>query len=317
MKRNLFCLLLLLTSVGSVSAQQQPQFSQYMFNQFYLNPALAGNVSKWMEASLIHRTQWANYQGSFDEGGAPETQVFTLSLPFSRNNFGIGLNLLNDKLGGQTNQEIGLSAAYYIPIKNGKLSFGMRLSAVNYQIDYDVLRFVDPNDPLAQNTGVDGVVTYDLGAGLYYQTPLWFAGVGATHLQQTDLESEGIGLSSLSLHYNVIAGLNFNLGKNIELQPSVLVKSDLNAYSFELSTIATYNEKIYGGLSLREDEAMALIAGMYFMDHNRLRVGYAYDYTLKQVNAKQRSSHEIMLSFRLFAPYEQEPSIIRTPRFRH
>ena len=134
-KITLFILTLLFTSTF-LQAQQDAQFSQYMFNQLFLNPAVAGLDQENINFGLIHRSQWAGYSATFDDGSAPVTQVFRMSAPIRVANSGIGLHLVRDQLGPLTNLELMLSYAYHHKLQNGNtLSFGIRGGIYNQTID--------------------------------------------------------------------------------------------------------------------------------------------------------------------------------------
>ncbi len=299
-------------------AQQDPQFSQYMFNRFYLNPGATGINQEWAEASLLHRSQWLGYQGTFDDGGAPNTQLLTFNIPVTKYNFGVGLHVLNDNLGPLNTTEILLSLAYHIKLKNDRIiSIGGRGGFLNSKISFDKLRFVDDRDPL--NIGsAQNEMTPDFAAGIYYSSPKYFGGISVNHLQEPALNyGRELVFNTLVRHANILIGANYDVSDNIRISPTAIMKSDLNSYSFEFSAVGSYDDKYELGLSMRELEAAIIMVGMRFMKDNRMRLGYAFDYTMVARNAKETSSHEIMLTYRMPAIKFFTPSPIRTPRFRY
>ena len=304
-----------------LKAQQDAQFSQYMFNQLYLNPAAAGSNAQQIEFNVIHRSQWLGYQGSFDDGGAPTTQVASINMPLQKYNLGIGLHLVNDKIGPVTNQEIQLSLAYKLKVSKGIISIGLRGGLYNQLLNVDELRFINPNEPIVQELqGRESQMIPDFAAGIYFSdiNNKFFSGIAVNHLNRSDFNyGTNISISELENHFNFLVGLNLDLTRSIKLTPSAILKSDMNTFSIESSVIATFNEKFYTGISMREVEAAIALVGVNLLKDNSLRVGYAFDYTLKARNAKETTSHEILLSYRLPALQMFEPSIIRTPRFRH
>ncbi|MEH0158707.1 type IX secretion system membrane protein PorP/SprF [Limibacter armeniacum] len=300
--------------LGTAHAQQDPQFSHYMFNQLYYNPATAGLDSRFIETKVLYRSQWAGYEPTVDGGGAPTTQLFSVSMPLTQLKGGLGLHVINDELGPETRREVQLSFSYHIPVNKGSLSFGVRGGVFNFGLD-NSLRYVNPNDP-TKPTGSVNEFTPDFGAGLYFDHPNYFVGVSANHLQQSDFDTEVAGFYSLATHFTTLVGMNLDMSSKITLQPSVILKSDFKAYSIEASALAIYDDKAYIGLSARELEAAILMAGAYLTRDKRLTLGYAFDYTLEQKDAKSATSHEIMLSYKFMAPGKAEPSILRTPRFR-
>ncbi len=314
---SFFCLL----PTTLLLAQQDAQFSQYMFNQLFLNPATAGVNTSEIEFAAIHRSQWLGYDGSFDDGGAPTTQVASVNMPFSKYNLGAGLHFVNDQLGPINNQEVQLSLAYHLQIKRTIISFGLRGGLYNHSIDGSKLRPVQENDPLIQNLlSREGQFRSDFAAGIYV-SPLskkYFAGLSINHFNRSDFNyGTDISYNALEEHVTLLGGVNLDLSQGVVLTPSFIVKSDINSFSVEGSMIATFNDKFYGGVSMREVEAAILLLGVNLMKDQRLKVGYAFDYTLEARNAKETTSHEIMLRYSLPAFRFFEPTIIRTPRFRH
>jgi len=326
MKRQIFYLLffevLYLLFCNAAIAQQDAQFSQYMFNQLYLNPATAGVNSQQIEFNVIHRSQWLGYQGSFDDGGAPTTQVASISMPLDKYNLGVGLHLVNDRLGPITNQEVQLSLAYKIKTSKGIFSLGVRGGLYNQLLNVDELRFTDQvREPLLQGLeGRESQMVSDFAAGIYFKdlSEKFFAGFGINHLNRPDFNyGTNISINELNSHFTFLTGVNLDLSRSVTITPSALLKSDMNTFSLEASLISTFNKKFYTGISMRELEAAIAIVGINLLKDNSLRVGYAFDYTLQARNAKETTSHEILLSYRLPALQMFTPSIIRTPRFRH
>ena len=306
-----------LMSVSKIFGQQDAQFSQYIFNQMYLNPAYTGIDPEWMEVSITHRSQWLGYEPTFDDGGAPTTQLLSFSMPLTKYNIGLGAYLMNDQLGPLRNFEAKLSLAYHFKLNSGAtLSLGVRGGLYNQSINFNELRFVDEDDPLNIG-GNQNQSSSDYTLGLYYNSPTYFGGLSVTHFQESDFSfAEDLSFTSLSTHMNLILGKVFAVSPSIDLTSSVLMKSDFNSYSFEGNLIGEINSKFFIGASLRELEAFSAMSGIYFMEDNTMRLSYAFDYTIEARNAKAATSHEIVLSYRIPSfKFPQKP-IIRTPRFR-
>ncbi|MEN7546912.1 type IX secretion system membrane protein PorP/SprF [Rapidithrix thailandica] len=319
MKRLVQTIAIVLFCNTLLYGQQDPQFSQYMLNKLYYNPAYAGVDPDWMEVAVIHRTQWLGYQPTFDDGGSLNTQVISLNMPFTKYNFGIGLHLANDKQGNNTTTEGQLSLAYHIKIKKDKvLSFGLRTGLYNLSIDFDKYRFVDPDDRYNIG-GKQSEIVNDFAAGIYFKSTKYYAGLSVNHLQQSEIKTELVDKTfELVHHLTIMGGADFEVSRVLTLSPSAVLKTDFDVfYSFEGSLIATYDNKYYGGVSLRETEAAILLLGVHLMKDNRLRIGYAFDYTLQGREAKSATSHELLLTYKMPAFKFFERPIIRTPRFRH
>lgn len=315
MHRHLLIIGLLFTNLWAYS-QQDPQFTQYMFNTLYYNPAYAG-IPGAINFTALHRTQWLGYQSTFDGAGNPTTQVISANIPILKFSSGAGLHVVNDNLGALTNLEIQASYAYHIPIKNAKLSIGIRGGVYTQTTDFDKYRWYDPDDPLRQS-GKESQFRPDLAAGIYYRAEKYYIGVSANHLMKSQFD---YGIDSLQnalvTHMYLTGGYDYQLNYDIVLRPSILVKTDLKTYSFDVSLLATFREKLWGGISFRQSEAMIALIGYSFFKDNSLRLGYGFDYIIKAQEAKNATSHELMLSYTLPVVSSGERRIIRTPRFRH
>ncbi len=321
MKRILFTIILIicLGEAFSVFAQQDPQFSQYMFNTLYLNPAFAG-VEGRTRFQLIHRSQWTAYQASFDDGTAPITQNFSLNSPILRLRSGVGVHIVRDQLGPLSNLEAQAAYAYQFPVKGGKLSMGIRAGLYSQTINFDTYRAInkDQDEILRDRIGRESQIRPDLSLGIFYRGEKFYGGVSVNHLVRSEFNFGTDKLKNpLNNHIYVTAGYDYDLTYQIVLTPSVLLKSDFNTYSFEASTVATYNQKLWGGLSFRQGDALTALLGVHLTKDNSLRIGYAFDYIIKAQPVKKPTSNEILLSYTLPVPVPTVKSVQRTPRFRH
>jgi type IX secretion system PorP/SprF family membrane protein len=319
MKIRILYFFILLTAIllpVSGFAQQDPQFTQYMLNMLYYNPAYAG-IPGAPCFTAIHRSQWLGYTSTFDGAGAPNTQVVSANVPLFKLNSGVGFHIVNDHLGVLNNLEGQASYAYHIAIKNAKLSIGVRLGFYSQTMDFDKYRYIDPGDPLIGH-GQESQIRPDLAAGLYYRAAKYYAGFSVNHLIQSEFDFGNDSLrNALKTHMYFTAGYAYDLNYDIVLKPSLLVKSDFNTYSFELSLLAVLREKLWGGLSYRQSDAMIAMIGYSFMKEGNLKFGYGFDYIINAQEAKKPTSMEFLLSYTLPVLGNTEHKIIRTPRFRH
>lgn len=309
-------LLLCIIFVSEAWAQQDPQFTQYMFNQLYINPAHAG-LEKNARFSLIHRSQWAGYNASFNDGGTLATQVFTANVFIAPIKSGVGIQVMNDQLGPVTNRDLQLSYAYHVRLPNAKLSFGVRGGLYNISLDFNRLRALDPNDPLIL-TGVESQTKFDLAGGVYYLSRRFFGSVSVNHLLNTKFDFGSRAIQNrLAYTGYAMAGYRFEVGRNWTVTPSFLVKTDLKVYSFDVSTLINYNERYWGGVAYRYQDAVSVLLGadIPYRD-NSIRIGYAFDYVLEGQPAKRPTSHEIFISYAIPMKEAQKKPVIRTPRFR-
>ncbi len=317
--RSLFLFVLaacLVLGSGTVRAQQDPHFTQYMFNQLFYNPGFAG-VEGTSTFNLMHRAQWAGYQSTFDGGGAPTTSTINFSTPIYKLHSGFGAEIINDNLGPSNSLVIRGSYAYHLNVKESKLSFGVRFGIISKSINFDQYRWADPDDPYRRE-GKETQAQPDLGLGVYYRNKKFFTGISVNHLIDTQFNFGIADLrNSLEPNFYLLGGYDYDVTYNLVITPSILVKSDFNTYSFDVSAIATYNEKMWGGISFRQSEAAIFMLGYSLFKDNSLKFGYAFDYIIQNQEAKQATSHEILLSYSMPVSPFGSRKIIRTPRFRH
>jgi type IX secretion system PorP/SprF family membrane protein len=297
-------------------AQQDPQFSQYMFNTFYYNPAVAGTdgVTK---ITALYRSQWLGYTPTYGDGGPPVTQIISVHTPVAKLKGGIGGYIVNDNLGPLTNQEVQFSYSYYIKIKDAKLSLGVRAGMFSQKIDFDILRATDRNDPLlAGKSGRESQMRPDFAFGALYRKEKYYVGVGINHLSQPSYDFGLTQNNQLKQHIYVTGGYYYDLNFDIRLQFVTLIKSDLTKTQFDVGGLAYFKDIMWGGLSFRQSEAAVLILGYSLLKDKSLKVGYSLDYIVKDQQAKQPTSHELMVSYSLPVNASGK-KIIRTPRFRY
>jgi type IX secretion system PorP/SprF family membrane protein len=311
----IFCLLTL-TSVGTLFAQQDAQFSQYMFNSLYITPAAAGGdgVSRF---TAMHRSQWLGYQSSFDERGAPTSQFISFNSPINKLNSGAGGYLLHDKLGNLNNLQVQAMYAYHLGIGESKLSFGIKLGVFAQTVDGGEYRYIQEGDDLIIN-GKETQIRPDVGLGMMYRNEKFYAGFGVNHLTNATFDFGKNGSrNALERHLNFTAGYYYDVSFDLQIMPTVLVKTDFNEYSFDLGAIATYRNTMWGGLSFRQSEALNVILGYALLKDKSLKLGYSIDIVLVDKQAKSGSSHELMLTYDLPVSPGSGKKIIRTPRYRH
>lgn len=310
----IFCLLLL--TAGKLFAQQDPQFSQYMYNSLYITPAAAGGegVTRF---TALHRSQWIGYQSSFGERGAPTSQLLSFTTPIHRLNSGFGSYILHDQLGNLNNLEIQTMFAYHLGIGESKLSFGLKLGAIAQTVDGGEYRWIQDGDDLII-AGKETQVRPDVGMGIMYRSEKFYGGVGVNHLTSATFDFGRNGSrNALERHLNFTAGYYYDVNFDLQINPTVLVKTDFNEYSFDLGAIATYRNTMWGGLSFRQSEALNLILGYALLKDKSLKLGYSIDFTVKDKAAKTGSSHELMLTYDLPVSPGSGKKIVRTPRYRH
>lgn len=308
-----FCIL---AAVGTtrVYAQQDPIITQYMFNQVYYNPAVAGldGVGKF---SLLHRTQWAG-------GGetSPNTQLFSYDMPIAKINSGVGLYVLRDQIGPLTNTDVQASYAYHLNAGAGKLSLGTRLGYASRNFDVSNLVYKDQGDSYIP-TATTSAGALDLSLGVNYKAEKYFVGLSAAHLvpSKFDLTSAGKAIDPLALHLYLNGGYIFELNQDWNLTPSVLLRSSkvssANQTSFDFNLMANYQKLFWIGGSYRDQFGPSVLVGVGLLKDNALRINYALDLSVPNNEVKKLTSHEIMASYRLAIGVRPAKPPIRTPRY--
>ena len=318
-----WALLLVVAAGPSALAQtSDAQFSLYMYNPLYYNPAAAGSegVSR---VQITQRSQYIGYQtvGTGDESAAQSTQLLSFNMPLAKIKSGIGIYALNDKYGPSINQAVQVSYAYRLALKNGTLALGVQAGVFNKGYDFGQFRSNDPGDPLIPGGRINQFRP-DIGAGVYYNTTDYWLGVSLTHLNKakysyvTDRSTD----PSDSKAY-LTAGYRLGTGYNIDLQPSVLVQYSTVAgfpgSAVALNLLATYDNRIWAGAGYRFNDALMLTTGINLMRNNALRLGLGADITTVGTSTKSPFTLELLVAYALPAPDVHKKPIIRTPRFRY
>lgn len=300
----------------SAFAQQDPQFTQYMFNNLYLTPAYAG-VDGVTQLTAFHRSQWLGYESSFGDGGAPTTQMISFNTPIFKLHSGFGAYITRDQLGPQNNSEIQAMYAYHLGIKDNKLSFGIKAGIYSQSINFAMYRPVQLPDPLL-NPSKESQIRPDLGVGVFYRSEKYYGGFSINHLLRSEFD---FGIDSarnaLENHMNFSAGYFYEVNFDLKISPTILVKTDFKEYSFDIGIIATLKDKMWAGLSFRQSEAANVMLGYSFLKEKSLKFGYAIDVIVKDKEAKENFSHELMLSYQLPVVVNNGKKVVRTPRYRH
>ena len=299
-------------------AQQDPAFTQYMFNNLYYNPAFAG-VEGVTKGTMLIRSQWSGYQPTNYGGGAPNTQMVSFTTPIFKLNSGFGAYVLNDKLGPQNNLEAQASYAYHLGLKDSKLSIGVRVGIYSQVINSNLYRYIDENDPYLPppGSGKYPQIKPDFAAGVFYRREKFYAGIGFSHLGRAKFDF-GLGQNNrLETHSYLSGGYFYDLNFNTRIQFVTLIKTDFVKWQYDLGAIVYLKNTMWGGLSFRQQEAASVLLGWSFLKDKAMKLGYSMDIITKDRAAKQPLSHEVMLSYQLPIGPPVGNKVIRTPRYRH
>lgn len=290
MKKYIFIVILAVTS-QVVSAQQELMISQYMFNGLVLNPAYAGSHNYW-SATALHRSQWVK----FDK--APRTQTAAIDGRIAGGKLGLGFNLSNDNIGVTNQFDLGANLSTRVSLGAGFLSAGIRLGASRYSANVTELDVQHQGDPVYANN-INGAIAPRLGAGLYYYQRTWFVGLSVPSILAMDdaIANYSDGMNSFyRAHAYLNAGVVFESSPDLAFKPSVLVKMQGNApLQVDLNLNVLMMRKFWIGAGYRTGDA--LVAMLEWNITNQLRIGYAFDYTLSDIQRYSNNSHEIMLGY--------------------
>lgn len=290
-KRTGWSIIVLLAFLPAAYGQQDPQYSQYMFNQLVLNPAYAGSKEA-LSSSLILRNQWVGLDG------APKTVTFSIHAPLKKKKVGLGMSIIGDQVGPV--KSIGLlgSYAYRIPIGNGRLSFGLRAGIYDYSYNWADITYKDQNDIYnTQNTTSKIVPTAD--AGIYYYTNTLYTGLSFTHLYNgrlTSVSNADGDDAVLSPHMFFTLGKSWSLSDKLTFAPSLVVKAAKGApVTADLNACFLIKERVWLGASFRT--GYGVVALVQFQLTDKLKLGYSYDIGLNKIGRYGGGSHEIMIGY--------------------
>ena len=289
-KIAVFCFFLL----ASVSfAQQDAQYSQYMFNPLVLNPAYAGSRES-ISIVALHRNQWIGITG------APKTNTLSVHAPLKNQKLGVGLHLLTDDIGPKSTAGVLGSFAYRIKLKSGKLSFGLRAGIYSYRFKWNEIDYKDPTDIYNSSSQSKKMVsTYDFG--MYYYTNSFYIGGAISHLDKDNYTaSNGVSgaTASLSSHFIGTVGKAFRFSDAVTFKPSMVIKTVKNAPgSVDLNGSFLFSGKFWLGLGVRSNNG--LIFNFEINPTRKLRLGYAYDYQMNKLRTVSRGTHELFIGFDL------------------
>jgi type IX secretion system PorP/SprF family membrane protein len=258
-------------------AQQDPLYSQYMFNMMGINPAYAGSRDI-LSVTAVARMQWVGLKG------APQSQLLTGDFAMKNKKIGLGMQIYNDKIGVMKTTGFNLNYAYRIPMRTGILALGLQGGLSAFRANYrDINLGTNPGSDIAFSENVSEIKP-TIGAGLFFSTD---------HSYSTNT---GSGKSSTyqNNHWIFTAGYVFNLTHDVSLKPSFLLRMVPGApLTTDINANVWFYKILSLGVSVRTSE---MIIGMFELQANKqFRFGYAYDYTTS--NRTSRGSHELMLRY--------------------
>lgn len=301
MKTRILLFALMFTGVLSY-AQQDAQFTQYMYNTINVNPAYAGSRGA-LSMFALHRTQWVGLDG------APVTNTVSVNTPLNGSNLGLGVSLINDKIGPTTENAISADLSYTIQTsETWKLSFGIKATANLFDLDASKLNPVDATDPSLQNYSK---FSPNIGAGIYLHSDKAYLGFSIPNFIETNrYDDNEVAIFKEKISYYLIAGYVFDLNSTVKFKPALMTKMVEGApLQVDVSGNFMFYDKFMVGLAYRWSASMSAMVGFQVTDG--LYIGYGYDKETTNLDNYNSGSHEIFLRYELF----NNISKITTPRF--
>ena len=307
-KAHIVAILLLIFTAG-IKAQQLPLYSQYMFNKFLINPAVAGSDG-YTSINITAREQWLGIDNSPKTHSLSyQTRIFKRSYiiksksvkrkifkPSTGGRVGVGGYVFDDRNGLVSRTGFQLTYAYHIWLDETQLSFGLSGTAFQFRINDEELTFFDQSEPLLSGDLRKTIFVPDANFGVYLLNSGYHVGFSVAQLFQSYLKVGTAGLSDYRMlrHYYLSAGYIFPLQNEFTLEPSILIKTTEELlYQIDFSAKIQYKNDYWIGLSYRTAGAVVLLAGVR---RNKFYFGYAFDYTLSSIMKHSIGSHEFMMA---------------------
>jgi type IX secretion system PorP/SprF family membrane protein len=319
-------LIFLLILIKPGFAQQDAQFSQYMFNTLVINPAYAG-YRETQNISLLHRDQWTGFEG------APKTQTLIADGAFGTDKkIGLGLSVINDKAGLQNHTSAHANYAYRLPVgEESRLALGISLGVAQYTLNSSDAYVQDESDE-----NFAGKQTYfvpDARVGVHFSNSKFYAALSATNLISNSINYQQVGKNTIARqgrHFFLTAGYLFNINDAFKLKPSFLIKEDSKGpTSLDVNSFVLVKDAVWIGASYRAGVNLWKKTGWNSSTFNQnslvgvveafvlknLRVGYSYDYSLADLGNYTNGTHEISLGFVLGGGNKNGKGALLTPRY--
>jgi type IX secretion system PorP/SprF family membrane protein len=301
MKTRVLLFALLFTGIISY-AQQDAQFSQYMYNTININPAYAGSRGA-LSIFGLHRTQWVGLDG------APVTNAASVNTPLNESNLGLGVSIINDKIGPTTENTISADLSYTVPTSETfKLSFGIKATANFFNLDVNRLNPVD-DDPSLHD--FNNKFTPNIGAGVYLHSDKAYVGFSIPNfIESNRYDDNEVAIFKEKINYYLIAGYVFDVNESIKFKPALLTKVVGGApLQVDVSGNFMFNDKFVVGVAYRWSASLSAMVGFQVSDG--MYIGYGYDHETTNLKNYNSGSHEIFLRYEIFNNIDK----ITIPRF--
>lgn len=304
--RKIMLGILLSLGCAELHAQQDPQYTHYMYNTVNINPAYAGNRGA-LSILGLHRTQWVGLEG------APRTNAFSVHTPFQNSKLGLGIGVINDRLGVIEENTINVDVSYTIDLnrRNSKLSFGIKGALNLLNVEYSRLHQFNPDDPLLA-VNIENEASPNIGAGVYWHNEKTYLGLSVPSFLENTRFENGSVYSSMNqrLHFFLIGGHVFELNPTLKFKPAFLMKAVKGApLQADVSANFLIHDRFTLGAAYRWDAAWSGLVGFQITDG--LFIGYSYDAETTRLARYNNGSHELFIRFELFKKYNR----VNSPRF--
>jgi len=303
--KKLYFIAVLALAVTELRAQQDPHYTQYMYNMSVMNPAYAGSKEA-VSGGLLYRKQWVEIED------APTTGTFFIHSPVGRN-VGLGLSVISDKIGPVEENNFYADFSYTLNLGGEhRLAFGLKAGVTMHKIDFNTIYPTLPDlgdDVFGQ--GNPNKTFLNVGSGVFYYTDKYYLAFSVPNMLKTKyLDFDGRQYGSEELHYFFTGGYVFDINENLKFKPFAMVKSSLNApTSFDVSANFLMFDRLELGATYRVEDSFGAMVN--FAITPSLRIGYAYDHIVSDLDVVTPASHEFMLLFDLNFPKK----VSRSPRY--
>jgi type IX secretion system PorP/SprF family membrane protein len=304
MRTRIVILALFLSSISSINAQQDAQYTHYMYNTINVNPAYAGSRGV-MSVFGLYRTQWVGLEG------APDTGAFSINTPIANSNLGVGVSAIQDRIGPSSESTFSADVSYTVPTSEKyKLSFGVKGTANLFNLDRTKLTPLEQSDP--QLIGYNNF-SPNVGAGVYFHSDKLYLGLSVPNILETkryNKDDKNVALYVERMNAYLIGGYVFDLSETLKFKPAFLTKVVQGApLQLDVSGNFLINEKFVLGAAWRWDAAFSALAGFHI--NKNLFLGYGYDRETTKLAQFNSGSHEVFLRYE----FVKKPERIISPRF--
>ena len=303
--KKIYFIAILALAITELRAQQDPHYTQYMYNMSVMNPAYAGSKEN-MSGGFLYRKQWVEIEG------APTTGTFFIHSPVGRN-VGLGLSVISDKIGPVEENNFYADFSYTLNLGGQhRLAFGLKGGLTMHKIDFNFISTTLPDvGDSVFGSGNPNNTFLNIGSGVFYYTDKYYVAFSVPNMLKSKyLDFDGRQYGTEVIHYFLTGGYVFDINPNLKFKPFAMIKSSVNApTSLDVSTNFMIYDKLELGATYRLEDSFGAMVN--FAITPSLRIGYAYDHIVSDINVVTPASHEVILLFDLnFAK-----KVSRSPRY--